>query len=255
MRYTLLEMVQRILESMDSDEVNSYDDTIESSAVANIIKESYYYLVGRMDLPSTKTFFNLTSSGSSSKPVLMTLPTDVLDIEYVKYKHLDASTDSVWDEVQFVELEDFMQMQDDLRESTSNVSTMSFTLDGTSFEFKYYTDRNPLYYTTIDDYNIVFSSYDSTVDSTLQSSKTRCFGRKIPTFTMSDSFTPDLDPQQFQLLLNEAKAQAFVELKQTANAHADRRAHKMFINTQRTKRNIPKNIREISRVPNYGRRT
>lgn len=240
---------------MDSDEVNSYADTIESKAVANIIKESYNYLVGRMDLPCTQTFFNLDASGSSSKPCLMTVPTDVIDWDYIKYKHLDTSSNSVWVELTPIDIDDFMDRQDALKESDSNVSTMSFNLDGTTFEFKFFTDRNPTYYAVIDQYNIVFDAYDSTVDTTLQASKTRCFGKKIPTFTMADSFKPSLDPQQFQLLLNEAKGQAFVELKQTANAHADRRAAKMFTNTQRTKRNFPTNLPEINRIPNYGRKT
>lgn len=42
MKYTLLELTQRILESMNSDEVNSIGDTEESMTVANIIKESLF---------------------------------------------------------------------------------------------------------------------------------------------------------------------------------------------------------------------
>ncbi len=52
------------------------------------------------------------------------------------------------------------------------------------------------------------------MDTTLQTSKTLCYGQIIPTFTLEDSFIPDLDDTQFPLLLNEAKAIAFVELKQ-----------------------------------------
>lgn len=51
MNYTLLDMVQRILEAMESDEVNNYDDTPESLAVANIIKEVYYDIISTLDIP------------------------------------------------------------------------------------------------------------------------------------------------------------------------------------------------------------
>jgi hypothetical protein len=124
-----------------------------------------------------------------------------------------------------------------LNESSSNISTMTISLDGTSFVMKYYTDRKPKYYTTLEGDQVLFDAYDSSVDNTLQQSKTLCTGSKVPTFTMSDTFIPDLSPRQFQLLLNEAKDQAFIELKQQQNSHASRRAGKMFINIQRTKDN------------------
>ncbi len=41
MKYTLLEIVQEILSDMDSDEVNSIDDTTESEQVATIVKSTY----------------------------------------------------------------------------------------------------------------------------------------------------------------------------------------------------------------------
>ena len=40
MRYNLLEMVQRVLAAMDSDEVNSITDTAESVQVALLIEYS-----------------------------------------------------------------------------------------------------------------------------------------------------------------------------------------------------------------------
>ena len=51
MKYTLLEMTQDILSNMSSDEVNSISDTPESLQVATIIKQKYYDIVSRGDLP------------------------------------------------------------------------------------------------------------------------------------------------------------------------------------------------------------
>lgn len=251
MRLTLLEMVQRILESMESDEVNSYSDTTESSAVANIIKETFDYLTARMDLPRTQTLFQLTASGDNTKPVLMTKPTDVIDIDSVQYSHT-SSGKVIWEDVSAMDPEDFLRMQMGLNESETNISTMNLSLDGTDFVMKYYTDRKPKYYTTFEGDQIVFDSYDSTAGDTLQQSRTMCTGSKVPTFTMSDTFVPDLSPRQFQLLLNEAKDQAFIELKQQQNAHASRRAGKMFANIQRTKDNNRK-VAGIYSAPRHGR--
>ena len=41
MKYTLLAIVQEILSDMDSDEVNSIDDTVESQQVASIVRSAY----------------------------------------------------------------------------------------------------------------------------------------------------------------------------------------------------------------------
>lgn len=253
MKYNLLEIVQRILSAMGSDEVNSYDDTVESSDVANIVKETYWYLVGRMDLPANHNVFKLDASGDSTKPVLMTRPSSVLDIDYIKYSSDDADGNTEFKQIMYLPLEEFLERTLTLKESDTNVGEMEVPVNGVNFQFKFRNDLKPTYYTTLDDETIIFDSYDSSVDSTLVSSKTLCYGKLIPTFTMSDSFTPDLDAEQFQLLLNEAKTQAFFELKQVENAQSNERARKSFISTQRTKQSIPSNRPAIKRTPNYGR--
>lgn len=254
MRYSLLDMTQRILESMESDEVNSISDTVESQAVANIIKETYWFLVGRMDLPANHNFFQLEASGDSTQPVLMTVPDDVLDIDWIKYKFDDDAGNSEYRVITFLPLEDFLRRTLTLKEDDTIIDTMNVTLDTLSFEFKFYNDRQPMFYTSTDNSNLFFDAYDSTDSSTLVKARTLCFGKKLPEFLMQDSFVPQLDPTQFQLLLNEAKMQAFNELKQMENVQAARRAQKSFITTQRTKRNIPTKYPEIRRVPDYGRK-
>lgn len=251
MKYTLLEMVQRILESMDSDEVDAYGDTIESLAVANIIKESYYDLCTRLDLPRIHAPFQLTASGDNTKPVLMTVPEAVLDIDWIKYNEPDASSNSQFNMLTFLEWPDFLEMSLGLKESDSNVSTMTQAFDGTNFTFKFYTDRYPSFYSTPDDEYVIFDAHKATVDDTLRASKTLCYGRKAPTFTMSDNFTPKLEADQFQLLLQTAKELAFVELKQTQNAHAKMQKSKHWQATQKRKNNVPN--RQPGRY-RYGRR-
>jgi hypothetical protein len=44
-KMTLLEMTQDILSDMDSDEVNSINDSVESLQVAQIIKTTYFNIV------------------------------------------------------------------------------------------------------------------------------------------------------------------------------------------------------------------
>lgn len=82
---TLLEMTQSILASLGSDQVNSISDTVESVQVAEILKQTYYNMLGRYDLPEHNQLVQLVASTDPTQPTLMTLPAGVSRIEWVKY--------------------------------------------------------------------------------------------------------------------------------------------------------------------------
>lgn len=237
MKYTLLELVQSIMGSMSSDEINSIGDTPESLMVADIVKQNFYDLVGALDLPEHKNLFNLEASGDSELPCVMYLPENALEVFYVKYNR-NTAADPDYYKLQYTDFETFHQITNGMDTDLSNVETQTVTLDGSSFVFKLYNDRVPSRYTTTDDYTLLFDSYDSDDDSTLVSSKTMALGLLAPVFTMNNSYVPDLDSRQHQLLLNASKAQAFIELKQVENPNASRKERKNFIRAQRTKSSV-----------------
>ena len=251
MRYTLIEMVQRILESMDSDEVSDISGTPESLAVANIIKECYYNIISGLDLPEHKGIFQLDASGDSSKPVQMSLPSNALDILTLQY-NINTVADPNWSPIQYKTLDEFFPIISSNDLTDTSVGSMVNTINGGNFTFKYRKDRAPSYYTSTDDRTIVFDSYDSDVDTTLQKVKTLCYGGILPTFEMSNSYIPDLDARQFQLLLQDSKAQAFIELKQVPNPTAERKARKNEILAQRTKDAVDTRT-ALEKIRRYGR--
>lgn len=257
MKYTLLELVQRVLESMDSDEVNSYDDTVESRAVANIIKETYFDIVSRLDLPEHHSLFELEASGTSTKPTLMYLPSTCLRLEWVKYNYIEEEEDETspnFKTVKFLPLEEFLERMYLLNTDTmDNVGTFSHTVGSDTLDFLYENDKMPEYYTTFDDYTLVFDSYDVVEDTTLVKNKSLAFGLLAPTFTLSNNFTPDLDSKQFQLLLNESKALAHAELKQAQHAKAEQKARRLLIKSQKDKQSVG-GFSFFDRLPNYGRK-
>jgi hypothetical protein len=255
--YTLLDYVQTILSSMDSEEVNSITDTTESLQVANIVKTVFNDLQSRLDLPEHYTLFELNASGDDTQPVLMTRPSDVMTIIWVQYdKVLDGDTDPVYQKLTFLPLDEFLRMQDALLVSDTEVASFDYTPTGTtdSITFIYRNDKAPDYYTTFDDLTLIFDSYDSDVDTTLQKTKTRCYGRKEKEFTMSNSYVPFLDRDASTLLLNEAKVLAFAELKQVDNPVARQWANRGWVKSQKNKRGINNLRNELDRAPNYGRR-
>lgn len=239
---------------MDSDEVNSITDTTESLQVSHIVKTVYNDIQARLDLPEHYTLFELNASGDNTQPILMTRPSDVISIEWVQYnKVLTGDTDPLFQDVVFKPLNEFLAITDSLLVSDSTVESFDYTIGSDDITFIYRNDKAPNYYTTFDDLTMIFDSYDSAVDTTLQKTKTRCYGRKDQTWTMSNSYVPFLDRNASTLLLNEAKVLAFAELKQMGHDVARQWANRSWVKSQKDKRGIDINRSELDRLPNYGR--
>lgn len=256
LKKTLLEMTQNILSSMDSDEVNSISDSTESLQVAKVIQETYEFIVATADLPEHNSLFELIASGDINKPVQMSLPSNALSVEWLKYDCTDTGeTAPTWKEVTWLEPKVFLDRMYMLNSDETAVDTATYADNSESFQILYWNDRFPTYYTSLDDRTLIFDAYKATVDSTLQKSKTMVYGELSADFTFDDTFTPDLDQKLFTLLQNEAKVQAFAELKQMDNAVAARRARKGWLNLQRQKQAVPDPNYWYNQLPNYARKT
>lgn len=250
MKLTLLDMTQNILSALGSDEVNSFGDTIESRQVAEIVKTTYFNIIARANLPEHNKLFQLTASNDPDMPTLMYRPETVNRIEWIKYNTAtdgDVINEPEYSYVTMLPIQQFLDMNHQLDPDETNVE--SFILN--DFTFYFQNDRMPVYCTMINDYYIIFDGYDNTIDGTLQESKTLCYGRTVPTFDMTDNFIPDLDENQFPLLLNEAKSLAFMELKQTQHQHAEREARRQWNHLQIGKHAVKPN--HFNDLPNFGR--
>lgn len=234
---------------MDSDEVESILDTAESQQVAEIIRTAYFNITARADLPEHKGLFKLTASSDTDLPVVMYKPEDVNRIEWIKYNKADNVDPDSFEYVTILPVQQFMDHIH--RFNTDETNTASFTLDAVTFYYR--TDKQPDYCTIIDDDTLVFDSLDIAQDTSgfLDSDKTLSFGLTAPDFEIADSFIPDLDDLQFPLLLNEAKALAFLELKQINNDAALRESSRHWRNLQRTK-DLHKSS-DFDQLPNFGR--
>lgn len=257
MKSTLLEIVQDILNDISGDEVDSINDTTEATQIANIVRRSYYHIISQKDLPEHKGMFNLVESASTSAPVKMTLPSHALRVYWIKYdKYLSGETDSVWDDVYFLEWDSFIAMQNMLDEDATNVTSMTVTTaDSDTWELKYQTDRHPTYWSTPGDSTLYFNSYNSSVDTDnyLYQEKTQCYGLIKPTFTLSDGFTPDLDATEFDWLIEESKSAASIKLRQVDDPIASKRARRGWIRGMRNSKNAKKTS-FFDTLPNYGRK-
>lgn len=253
MKYTLLQLTQSILSSMDADPVNSINDTLESQQVSEILKTCFDYISSKANLPEHYDEFNLNSSLVTT-PTMLIKPDNIDDMQWFRYNKFTASdNEDYWQEVKYLEPSDFRDLVDNLDTTNSNVSSFSHTVSGESIEFHYRNDHAPTWYTSFDDNTIVCDSYDAAVDAMLQGSKTSCFGRFIIPWTMADAFVPDLSAEQFTLLLNEAKALAWAEMKQSVHQKAEKMARYSWIHTQKSKEDVRGPNSTLDRLPNYGR--
>lgn len=255
MKYTLLEATQLILSAMDSDEVNSINDTVESYQVALLLKSVYYDTATELGLAAHDSLFELNASGDIDQPTLMSLPSNVTRWDWIEYDIIAAGeTYSNYRRLEFMNLDDFLVLQNSLIGQSTDVGQMTFSSNGENFNVMFRTDKQPQWFTSFDDDTILFDSYDSSVDTTLQKSKTRCSGAVFPTFTLNDTFTPDLHPTQFAYYINRAKVRAFAELKQAANQEAARETRNQKIVMQKHKRTTIDRPEVLKVGARYGRR-
>jgi len=218
-RLSLLDLVQDILSDMSSDEVNSINDTAEALQVAGIIKSTYFNIIDGRDWPHLYQMFVLTASGSSLKPTHMALLDSILDVDWLKYniKTLVTDKDSFRDII-YKTPKEFMAILDARDSQSTYVQVVE---DDTTIDLNIYNDRQPSYYTSFDNEKIILDAFDKALESTLQGSKTQGYGKVYPTWTMADTFIPDLPTQSFSYLLNEAKATCFQRLLQAPDQKSE----------------------------------
>lgn len=242
MRTTLLSMVQSILSDMDSEDVNSISDTVEAQQIASVIQDTYFNLISAREIPEHKQMLQLTSLSNSQKPTHFRYPNNTKEIEVLFYN--TATSGSTYTQVYFLEPIDFLNRVDETATNVLQVGTVAGEVP-----VFVYTDRMPKYYTSFDDDNIIMDAYNSSIESTLQTSKSRAYGTIYPTFSITDSFEPDLDDTMLPYLLAEAKSTCFSLFKSGSDPKVEQAARRLKSYVQN---DMYKTRRENKR-PKYGR--
>ena len=247
-KMTLLEIVQDILSDMDSDEVNSINDSVESLQVAQIVKSTYYNIIDGKDYPWLYELFQMNTSGTLTLPTHMRLPETVIDLKWIKYNTKKATeTKNKFTKIIYKTPEEFLDILDQRISTDTKVDIIT---DTTGIKLNIFNERAPSYFTSFDDDYLVFDAYDSAIETNLQNSKTQCYGKKSVAFTLSDTFTPDLPVQMFTYLLNEAKSACFLTLKQMPNAKVEQ----ISVTQKRRMSQEAWRISNGIKYPNYGRK-
>lgn len=214
MKRTLLELTQSILSDIDGEPVNSIFDTEEATQYASVVRDTYFNIVAARQTPEHDELLKLTALSDLTKPVFLKYPENVKEIRLFEYDGKEV----YWkDPIKFLESMPTVGQAD--------VGTAVDPVSGITLSFR--NSKNPRYYTSFDNEYIVCDSYDVSEDDTLQESKTRCWGTKYPSFTMSDSFIPDLNETLFPYLLAESKSVCFSIFKSGSDPKVEQAARRL----------------------------
>lgn len=247
MKYSLLDYVQAILNDMDSDEVNSVADTIESEQVAQIVKDSYFAMMSNRNWPHLRRTIQLLASGNPALPTHMTLQDEIKELISFSYNCAKSGeTRKRYKPIKFLEPDSFLRLLNP-RDNTQN--NIDIIIDPTGVDLMIQNDRHPQYFTSFNDTQLVFDSYDSSVDSTLQNSKVQAMAYVMPLWEYDDEFVPDLPMEAVTALLEEAKSRAMLRLKQTQDVKAEMEAKRQQTWLSRKARRVNGGIS----YPSYGR--
>lgn len=222
MKRSLLEIVRDILNDMDSDDVNSLADTVESLQVAQIVKSCYLEMISNRNWPHLKTLTQLEHSGDITKPTHLKLPENIKELQLFRYDKTDNPTEKIqYEDVQYKYPDEFLRLVSSRNDTTQNVETIT---DYTGVKLVVINNRAPMYWTSFDDKYIVCDSYNKSIDDTLKKSKTQAFLVRMPIWIHTDDAIPDLPAEAFSALIEEAKSTAFLTLKQMGNDKAEQKA-------------------------------
>lgn len=252
MKYTLLDIVQTVASSMDSGAVNSINDTEESLQIATVARTAYFDFIARAKLPVHYTEFSLVALGNPSQPVLMTLPSTIKEVTWLKYD-VDPGTGPIWSLITPLDQATFINRMHEIDPSEDNILSYTYTQNGDPQSFYCFNDRAPSYYTSLDDQTFVFDAYNAALEATLQSSKTSCYGQKYIPWSMTDTFIPNMEEDQFPVYLNEVKSLAWMELRQMPHQKAEQNARRGWMHLQKSKKAINL-MSDFDALPNFGRR-
>ena len=243
MKLTLLDITQRVLESIGSDKVNSIQDTDESEEVAYIVRDVFYDMIATRDWPHLKKASTLTSLGSTVKPTHFDIPEDTQEIVLDSLKYNISSTATAdWKQLCYLDPEDFLSLSNS-RSGNTNIITVSDNVP-----LYILNDTPPTYWTTFNQEQVVLDSYDADIENTTQTSKTQCIRLYVPDFDITDEFIPELPDRWFAHLLAESKSVAAVQISQEANPKSEQQARRARAFGARNSA-----VYQFTRRPSYGR--
>jgi len=227
MRLTKLQLVRRVLNAIDSDEVTSVSDTVESEQVGMLVDAAYDWLLSEFPWPHLRDLRTLEVTTTANQ---MRIPTDVVTVNSIRYSGEDVT---------YLKPMDMHKLLVDRDTTLSNVDSNGAI-----------NDHDPTYWSSYDDEYVVFDSYNGN----LVSANTVVDSYKVASPMTADGDYPDLPERFHPILADQATADSFYNLKgdQIGFNIYRRRAKDGLVNMQRWAKKVNRQTSTGDSV-NYGR--
>jgi hypothetical protein len=225
---TLLQVVQKTLEALGSDEVNSISDTAEATQISQIAEDCFYELLNQKEWPFLQKLRQLEPLADADHPNYLKIPDAVVRIDQLKYDVTDPNDDTLGAFMRFVDVNWVTPTEfvNEVQSRNTQDTTITVISDLNGIKLPIFVESNPSFWTSFDDKYVVFDAYRSDIESTLQSNRSQALVVEYPDFSLDDDFVPDWPVHMFQLWLAEVKSTAFIYLRQEASPKDEQRARR-----------------------------
>jgi hypothetical protein len=253
MSRTLLDIVQGILSTLDSDTVNSISDTVEADQVADIVKQCYFDIVDEYQLPGNRVITNLEGVSDVNRPNMLKIPDDTQSLIHWQYDGRILNSDPLnYLPVEYRPPDLFLE-EVNRRDS---LETTKYIVVYVQPNVPIITDftTHPQRWTSFDDKYIVTDNFCLDVDASLQASKTQAWVEKRHIFEKTDEYIPTLPDNLQSILYRTAENMAYALNKQVVNPKLEQKEARLRIRTQRNKHRSQQTENNFMNGVNYGRK-
>lgn len=220
MERTLLYTVQRVLEKLNLDPVNSINDTVDSLLISREAESTFYDLMTRAEWESKIDLIEVTSVSDLSQPTTLKLDTDVHNITSFRYDITTAEDDNkLIREIVWLGPEEFLKKSYSLNSSNDNVAEVQYK----DIPLLIVNDRMPTYYTSFDNKYLVLDSYHKDTEDTLIGTKSICYGKKVPSWLQDDEYVIPVQDSLYPLYLSMLASACSLYLNSEVNQEDERR--------------------------------
>lgn len=232
-KLTNLELVQNILSSMDSDNVNSISDTEEASQIQIVLKEVYNNIISRRRWEFLKKTRQLENVSDITRPNKMKIPDNVTRIECFNWQTIDAKDPErkPWKQLSYLPPCDFIKhVQSRDVEQLKIQGRVLEVVNDDLVPIPMITDKEPSYWTSFDDVHVYLDNFtDVGTNATATSPRTSVDVTQQQLWRDGDLEIQFLPPEMFPLLLAEAKSTCWLNFKGASNAKAEQVASRQYI--------------------------
>ena len=220
MNRTLLYTVQRVLEKLNLDPVNSINDTEDALLISREAESTFYDLMTRAEWEDKVDLIEVNSVSDLSNPTALKLSQEVYNIKSLRYDVTTADDNNkLLRKIKWLEPEDFLEKSYHLNSSETNVVEVTYK----DIPLLVRNDEMPNYYTSFDNQTLILDSYDADTEDTLIGTKTVCYGTAVPSWSELDTFVIPLQDSLYPLYLSMLASACSIYMNSEVNQEDERR--------------------------------